>query len=133
MADVKVRYINPDSLAVPRGYSHVVETSGGRTIYVAGQVALDQTGHVVGLGNFEAQAEQVFKNLRTALAAVGGDLSNIVKTTTFIRNMSANLPVLRKIRERYLSPAPANTLIEISSLVMDELLLESEAVAVVPN
>ncbi|HLH78079.1 MAG TPA: RidA family protein [Candidatus Binataceae bacterium] len=133
MSDPKVRHINPPGLSTPRGYSHVVEASGGRTIYVAGQVALDQHGKLIGEGDFAAQAEQVFTNLKTALAAAGADLSHVVKMTSFVRNVAENLATLRAVRDRHLPvPPPANTLIEINRLVQDNLLLEIEAVAVVP-
>lgn len=132
MSDPKLRHINPPGLSTARGYSHVVEASGGRTIYIAGQVALDQSGKIVGEGDFAAQAEQVFANLKTALAAAGADFSHVVKMTTFVRDVAANLATLRAVRDRHLpSPPPANTLIEINRLVQDNLLLEIEAVAVV--
>ena len=66
-----VRYLNPSILSVPTGYSHVVEVHSGRTIYIAGQVAFDQAGNVVGKGDFAAQTTQVFENLKLALAAAG--------------------------------------------------------------
>jgi enamine deaminase RidA (YjgF/YER057c/UK114 family) len=104
-----------------------------RTVYIAGQVAFDSTGNVVGGGNFSAQAEQVFTNLRRALASVGGSFSDVVKTTTLITDVK-NVPALREIRTRYLDPGqtPANTLI-VAQLVRPELLLEIEAVAVLSS
>ena len=66
-----VRYLNPETLSAPTGYSHIAEVSGGRTIYIAGQVAFDKAGTLVGKGDFGAQATQVFENLKLALAAVG--------------------------------------------------------------
>jgi enamine deaminase RidA (YjgF/YER057c/UK114 family) len=65
------QFINPPGLTRPTGYTHVVVSADGRTAYVAGQVAFDSTGKVVGVGDFQAQAEQVFANLRRALASVG--------------------------------------------------------------
>ncbi|MBZ0288375.1 MAG: RidA family protein, partial [Anaerolineae bacterium] len=58
------RFINPESIAPPTGYSHIVETRGNRTFYISGQVALDQGGNVVGVGDIQAQTEQVFQNLQ---------------------------------------------------------------------
>src|ERR671915_1836835 len=78
------RYLNPPSLAKPNGYTHVVVAPDGRTVYIAGQVALDSTGQLVGGTDFQAQAEQVFRNLRRALGSVGGSLDDGVKTTTFV-------------------------------------------------
>jgi enamine deaminase RidA (YjgF/YER057c/UK114 family) len=124
------RYINPPGLVQPTGYTHVVVAADGRTVYIAGQVAFDSSGKVVGEGDFKAQAEQVYGNLRKALASVGASFADLVKTTTLITDVK-NVPALRDIRTRYLNAQhpPANTLI-VAGLVRPELLLEIEAVAV---
>jgi enamine deaminase RidA (YjgF/YER057c/UK114 family) len=125
------RYVNPPTLAKPTGYTHVVIAPDGRTVYIAGQVAYDSAGAVVGQGDFTAQAEQVYRNLEQALRSVGGSMADLVKTTTFITDIK-NLPALREVRSRRLSKAqpPANTLLEVSSLARPELLIEIEAVAI---
>jgi 2-iminobutanoate/2-iminopropanoate deaminase len=125
------RYVNPATLAKPTGYTHVVIAPDGRTVYIAGQVAFDSTGAVVGQGDFAAQAEQVYRNLERALQSVGGSMADLVKTTTFVTDIK-NVPSLREIRSRRLSKTqpPANTLVEVSSLARPELLIEIEAVAV---
>ncbi len=91
------RYINPPSLTKPNGYTHVVVAPDNRTVYVAGQVAFDSTGQLVGAGDFKAQAQRVYENLRRALTSVGGSLDDVVKTTTFITDIK-NLPALREVR-----------------------------------
>ena len=123
------RFINPPGLTKPTGYTHVVVTSDGRTAYIAGQVALDSAGQVVGGGDFKAQAEQVFKNLRRALASVGASFEDVLKTTTYITSLE-NLPALREARGRYFHAdrPPANSLIPVATLARPELLLEIEAV-----
>jgi enamine deaminase RidA (YjgF/YER057c/UK114 family) len=125
------KYINPPGLTKPAGYTHVVLAADGRTVYIAGQVAVDSTNAIVGQGDFRAQAERVFANLRIALASVGATYSDLVKTTTFITDVS-NSVALREIRTKYLDPArpPANSLIPVPALARPELLLEIEAVAV---
>jgi enamine deaminase RidA (YjgF/YER057c/UK114 family) len=125
------RYVNPQSLVKPTGYTHVVIAPDGRTVYIAGQVAFDSTGAVVGEGDFTAQAEQVYRNLERALQSVGGTMADLVKTTTFITDIK-NLPSLREVRSRRLSKTqpPANTLLQVSSLARPDLLIEIEAVAV---
>ena len=128
------RYINPPTLVKPNGYTHVVVAPDGRTAYVAGQVAYDSTGQLVGGNDFKAQAERVFQNLRRALASVGGSLDDVVKTTTFVTD-EKHLAALREIRLKYLDPThpPANTLVVVSSLARPTLLIEIEAVAVLRN
>src|SRR5919106_2988950 len=71
------RYINPPGLVKPNGYTHVVVAPDGRTVFIAGQVAFDSTGKLIGDGDFRAQSEQVFQNLRRALASVGGSLDDL--------------------------------------------------------
>jgi len=125
------QFINPANLVKPNGYTHVVVAPDGRTVYVAGQVALDSAGQLVGAGDFRAQADQVFRNLRRALASVGGDLQDVVKSTTFITDLE-QLPSLREVRARHLpsSHPPASTLVVVSSLARRDFLIEIEAVAV---
>ena len=125
------RYVNPSGLVKPTGYTHVVIAPDGRTVYIAGQVAFDSAGAVVGEGDFTAQAQQVYGNLERALQSVGGTMADLVKTTTFITDIK-NLPSLREVRSRRLSKTqpPANTLLQVSSLARPDLLIEVEAVAV---
>lgn len=127
----ETRYINPSGLTKPTGYTHVVLAADGRTVYIAGQVAFDSTGVVVGAGDFRSQAERVFGNLRIALASVGATFSDLVKTTTYVTDVG-NAATLREIRGKYLDPArpPANSLIPVPTLARPDLLLEIEAVAV---
>ncbi len=66
-----LQFINPPTLATPPGFTHVVQITGGRTVYISGQVAVDQAFRLIGKGDFHAQAQQVFENLKAALAAVG--------------------------------------------------------------
>jgi enamine deaminase RidA (YjgF/YER057c/UK114 family) len=124
------RYINPPTLVKPNGYTHVVVAPDGRTAYVAGQVAFDSTGQLVGGNDFQAQAERVFQNLRRALAGAGGSLDDVVKTTTFVTDQK-HVAALREIRAKYLdrNRPPANTMVVVSSLARPDLLIEIEAVA----
>jgi enamine deaminase RidA (YjgF/YER057c/UK114 family) len=124
------RYLNPPTLVKPNGYTHVVVAPDGRTAYIAGQVAYDSTGQLVGGNDFRAQAERVFQNLEHALASIGGSLADVVKTTTFVTD-AKHVPLLRDIRLKHLSRGrpPANTLVVVSSLARPEFLIEIEAVA----
>ncbi len=129
-----IRFLNPSSLAPPPGYTHVVEVTSGRTIFIAGQIALDQSGKIIGLHNFRTQAQQVFENLKMALVAVGTDFTYVVKLNIYVVDIS-QLPILREVRDRYvniLNP-PASTLVEVRRLARVEFLIEIEAVAHVPE
>ena len=124
-------YVNPSELTKPTGYTHVVKSAPGRTIYISGQIAFDNDGKVVGVGDFRAQTIRVFENLKAALAASGATFDHVVKVTTFITDMK-NAPILREIRTNYFGKnPPAGTLVQVSGLVVPELMIEIEAVAVV--
>jgi enamine deaminase RidA (YjgF/YER057c/UK114 family) len=129
-----VRFLNPPTLSAPPGYSHVVETRGGRTVYIAGQVALDGAGNLVGKGDFKAQAEQVFRNLQHALSAVGAEFRNVVKLGIYVTDF-AELGSLREVRDRFIDVAhpPASTAVAVKRLFREEFLVEIEAIAVVPE
>ena len=127
-------YKNPPGLSTPRGYSHTVSVTGGRTVYVAGQVAYNAQGEVVGKGDLRAQARQAFENLRIALAAAGASFKDLVKINTYVVGYKPDqLPILREVRAEMLKDLtpPASTLVGVQGLVNPDLLIEIEAVAVV--
>jgi len=102
-------------------------------IYIAGQVAVNSKGEFVGVGSFEAQAEQVFQNHAAALASVGCTARDLVKLTVYMRDMR-NLLAYRAARIKFLGSvtpvaAPAVTLVEVSRLYAEEILLEIEGIA----
>jgi enamine deaminase RidA (YjgF/YER057c/UK114 family) len=128
-----VRYLNPTALERPPGYSHVVDVRCSRLVFIAGQAGVDATGTIVGGDNVEAQAEQAFRNLSVALESVGCTAANLVKLTVFVRDMG-RLADYRRARDRFfnsLNPpvAPAVTLVEVSRLYSERLLIEIEGVA----
>ena len=126
-----VKHVNPTALHEPKGYTHVVEVTGGRTLYISGQVALDPSGALVGAGDLLAQTRQVFRNMQAALAASGATLDDVVKITVFLTDVS-QIQVFREVRDSvFTSPLPAGTLVEVARLARPEFLIEVEAVAVV--
>lgn len=130
----QIRFINPEGLNRPAAYTQVVEVMApGRTIYVSGQLAMTHEGKLVS-GDFQAQAEQVFQNLKVALAAAGAGFADVVKIGSYLADIG-DLPVLREVRARHLNVAapPASTTIAVSSFAVAGALLEIEVVAVVPS
>ena len=123
--------VSPD-LSTPRGYSHVV-TASGKMIFVAGQISVDKSGAVVGAGDLRAQTVQVLENVKAALAAAGATFADVVKQNTYVVNLNADaLPIIREVRGQYF-PAenpPASTLVGVTALAMEGLLIEVEVVAV---
>jgi enamine deaminase RidA (YjgF/YER057c/UK114 family) len=131
---VTANFINPETMHHPAGYTHVVEVTAGRPVYIAGQIALDPSGALVGPGDIGAQTRQVFDNLQAALQAVGAGFEQLVKLTYYLVD-ATQLPVVREVRDQYLNPhqPPASTAVEVRRLAREDLLIEVEAVAVVAS
>lgn len=113
-------------------YSHVVTVTGpGKTIYVAGQLARDAEGKIVGPGDMRAQMEQTFKNLDACLKAAGASWADVVKTNTFVTDYEA-FSKHSDVRMRYFGVAsPTSTTVQISKLAQPEAMVEIELIAVV--
>jgi len=133
MAKPSKEFSSPKTLIPPAGYSHIAKVNRGTIVYLAGQVASDASGKLVGEGDFEAQAEQVFRNLRIAVEAAGGTMADIVKLNIYLvaEVDQAEVPQLRAIRNRYVNTEkpPASTLVVVSRLAQPGWLIEIEAVA----
>lgn len=129
-------FVNPPSLPSSRGYTQIVETrSPCRTVYISGQVGLDDAGKLAGApGDFPAQAVQAFENLEKALAAVGGGFRHLAKINVYLVDVAAHFPHFLEVRERYVNKEnpPASTLVQVGRLALEPLLLEIEAVAILP-
>lgn len=123
---------NPTELSEPTGYSQVTVATGRRTVFVAGQVAVDSRGNVVGTGDLGAQAKQAFQNVAAALKSVGAGPADVAKMTWYVVNYSADmLPALAAARrEVFGDHAPASTLIGVQALARPEFLIEIEVTAV---
>jgi enamine deaminase RidA (YjgF/YER057c/UK114 family) len=125
-----VKFVTPPGLASPSGYTHVVDVPAGRLLFVAGQIARDANGNLVGKGDMRAQSEQVFHNIQIALESRGATLADIVQLTAYVRDMS-QIAAYREVRERVLGtyPRPASSLVGVAALASDDYLLEVEVVA----
>jgi reactive intermediate/imine deaminase len=128
---VAKRFLSPDTLSAPFGYSHVVDSPVERIVYISGQVPLDGDGQLVGEGDFEAQTRQVFENLTRALEAADASWDDVVKLNYFLRDVG-EITSVRAIRDEYVDTEkpPASTLVEVSGLFRDDALIEIEAVAI---
>ena len=129
----QIMRINPPELGTPPGYSQIVDVSASRLVFIAGQTATDRDGNVVGKNDFPLQAEQVFRNLATALTAAGCTAANLIKLTVLLGDMD-NLAAYRRARDRFFATvtppaAPAVTLVEVSRLYGPDFLIEIEAIA----
>jgi enamine deaminase RidA (YjgF/YER057c/UK114 family) len=132
-ADVKM--LNPDSMGKPLGqYSQIARAKGGELVFIAGQLATDRAGNLVGEGNFDVQCAQVYANIEAALKSVGGGWKNVVQFTTYLVH-SQDIPRLRAFRQREFGKFfpdgayPPNTLLIIDRLVSESHLIEVQTVA----
>ena len=133
---MKIEYLNPPQLCPTFGWTHVASVTGGKTIYVSGQVSINERGEVVGKGDMRAQTDQAFRNIALALAAAGATFRDVVKTNLYVVGLRPeHVPSIREVRSRYVSSEhpPVSTLVGVSALVGPDWLIEIEAVAVVPE
>ena len=113
------------------GYSHAAKA--GDIVYIAGQIALNADGNLVGKGDAETQTHQAYVNLQAILEELGGSLEDIVKLTTYLTDRS-HLEAFRRARNRFFEdPFPPNTLLFVSGLAQPDYLVEIEAVAFLPS
>ena len=127
-------FYNPEGMVKPGAYTPAISVSGGRTVYVSGQVSQDAAGNLVGKGDLLAQTEQVYKNLGIALAAAGASFADVVKLNVYVVGYQPeHRALLQSVREKHVSKdqPPASTLIGVQALARPEFLVEIEAVAVV--
>jgi len=133
-----VRMFNPDSMGKPLGqYSQIARAKGAaELVFIAGQLATDKAGNLVGADDFDAQCRQVYANIEAALKAVGGGWKNVVQFTTYLVH-SQDVPRLRAFRAREFGKYfpdgayPPNTLLIIDRLVGEQYLIEVQAVAAI--
>ena len=131
------RIINPPSLVAPSGYSHGIESEGGRTVYLAGQVAFDADGRIVGADDLVKQFDRALANLRETLHAAQAEMTDIVKLLIFVKDKQDyqdHLTEIGKVYRTYFGRYfPAMSLVEVSNLFEDGALIEIEGIAVVSD
>lgn len=124
--------VEVEGVAAPAGhYSHGIVVSG-RTLYVAGQVALDEEGQLVGPGDAEAQTRQVLTNMERVIKSAGGRMADVARTTVYLTNLEDRAVVGPVRKEFFPDPPPANTLLVVTSLAAPEFLVEIDAIVALP-
>jgi enamine deaminase RidA (YjgF/YER057c/UK114 family) len=126
---------NPPTMFAAGGYTNAVAVTGGKTVYVAGQVAFDAKGGIVGRGDLRAQFRQVYENVRLALAAAGATPDDVVKLNTYVVNWNpaTDRAIQRDARASFFTGPnpPASTTVGVQGLAIEGLLVEIEVIAVV--
>ena len=127
----EITYMNPDGIANPSASGFTAVVKAGNTVYIAGMVAQDENGNVVGAGDAEAQTRQIWHNIGVAVAAAGGSLSDIVKTTTYVTGIEHGAAVRAVRGELFPSNPPTSTLLVVSELANPAYVVEIESIAVI--
>jgi enamine deaminase RidA (YjgF/YER057c/UK114 family) len=135
-AQNSLQLVNPSSVATPKGYSQVARIDLGNSVMllISGQVPLDKQGNLIGMDDFARQTEQVFTNIKNIIEEAGGTMNHLAKLSYFIKDVS-KIQLLRDIRDKfiYTQTPPASTLVEVSKLYRDDVMIEIEATAVIPK
>ena len=127
----EVVYMNPGGIADPSPSGFTAVVKAGNTVYIAGMVSQDESGNVVGAGDAEAQTRQIWRNIGVAVAAAGGSLADIVKTTTYVTGIE-HAAAVRKVRgELFAENPPTSTLLVVSELANPAYVVEIESIAVI--
>jgi enamine deaminase RidA (YjgF/YER057c/UK114 family) len=133
MPDIKI--LNPDALGKPLGqYSHMTRVKASEFLFIAGQVATDRAGKLVGADDFDTQCVQTFANIEAALKSAGADFRNVVQFTTYLvhsQDIAKFMTYrLREFPKMFSNGAyPPNTLLMVDRLVQEPFLIEVQAVA----
>ncbi len=127
----EVTYMNPGGIADPSPSGFTAVVKAGNTVYIAGMVAQDENGNVVGEGDAEAQTRQIWRNIGVAVQAAGGNLADIVKTTTYVTGIEHGAAVRRVRGELFPENPPTSTLLVVSELANPAYVVEIESIAVI--
>lgn len=129
---MRVSRINPKEVHSVTGYTYVVSDENPRKIlYISGQIAKDQKADIVGTGDLERQAKQVYENLSSVLKSMGATFDDVVKQNIYTTRLD-QIDIIRKVRDQFIPPdrAPASTIVGVSSLALKGLLIKIEMIAV---
>jgi enamine deaminase RidA (YjgF/YER057c/UK114 family) len=126
--------LNPEGMPVPRGsYSQVVISKPGRAVFIAGNTASDPDGNVVGLADVRAQTRYILQKIKTGVESAGGTLQDIVAMNVFTTDARYHSAINETRREFLGSDFPTSTMVQVVALARPELLLEINAIAIVPE
>lgn len=134
--DSLTRFMNPEGVPVAKGYSHAVKIDLGTCymLLLSGQIALDSKGELTGKGDMGKQTEQVFRNIKAIVEAAGGTMEHVVKIGVYLTDVS-QVQAFRDARNKFINTQhpPASTLVQVSKLIRDDLLVEIDATVIIPK
>jgi 2-iminobutanoate/2-iminopropanoate deaminase len=131
-----IELVNPSSVSTPHGFSQaaVIDLGTSRMIIISGQVPLDAKGNLIGKDDLEKQTEQVFTNIKNIVEELGGTMKDVIKLGIFTTDVS-KIQSIRNVRDKFIDVQrpPTSTLVQVSKLFRDDILIEVEATAVMPK
>jgi enamine deaminase RidA (YjgF/YER057c/UK114 family) len=131
-----IKFNNPSVVYPGRGYSQTVsvDLANCTMLVLSGQVAFDKNGNLVGKDDLAKQTEQIFSNIKSIVEDAGGSMSQLIKLNFYILDVS-QIQAIRNIRDKFINTAqpPASTLVQVSKLFRDDVLIEIEATAIIPK
>jgi enamine deaminase RidA (YjgF/YER057c/UK114 family) len=118
----------------PIRYAQGIKTTGGTIVWISGQVSQDKNGKMVHKGDFAGQARQALSNLKAMVEAAGGTINDIIKVNTYLTDLRYR-EELARVRAEFFPDGklPASTLVGVAGLADPDMLVEIEAVAVIPE
>lgn len=133
----EINIYNPTELGAPMGqYTHMTRVKANEFLFIAGMLAGDKDGNIVGAGDFDTQARQIFGNIEKALKSAGASWGNVVQFTTYLVH-SQDIPNFMEFRLREFPKMfpdgkyPPNTMLMVDRLVKEPFLLEVQTVAAI--
>lgn len=133
-ANKDVTFLNPASVGKPFGYSHaaIIDLGKNKMVIMSGQVGLDKDGKLAGNGDLTSQTEQVFTNIKNIVEAAGGTMNDVVELNYYLMDAS-QVQLVRGIRDKFVNTKqpPASTLMQVSKLFRDDILIEIKATAII--
>ena len=128
---MKKGIITSKKLSKPLGiYSQAVKAEGNRLLFISGMTARDKEGKVVGRGDIKLQTRQVLENIKAALEEAGATFDQIVKVTVYVTDISHFKEIHQARAEYFKKDYPASTMVQVSGLVSEDLLIEIDAIAI---
>ena len=132
-ADIQRENLFPEGLSKPTGHWTTVTTARpGKLVFISGLTAKNERGEIVGVGDVRAQTRQVCENLRAAMRSAGGSLADIMRVDVFIKDMGGFTDIHDIRREYFGSNAPASTMVAVAGFTHPDMLIEINAIAVLP-
>ena len=128
------QFLNPQYVFDAKTFTQTIAVTGGKLVFISGQVSYDREGKVIGKGDIRAQCERIFECLGHCLAVAGATFYDVVKLNGYMVDLSPEaVQIYREVRSRYLNPdqLPTSTLVGVQRLVHEDLMLEVEAIACV--